>query len=63
MQHFDRYIPKNIEVKKFSLLNKTGLDIGYGGIICMCDTLIAINGNKSFIPVNILISQWTKNIV
>ena len=40
------------EVKKFAVLENTGLEHGYGGIICMCEDVIPIDEKNCFIPCN-----------
>ncbi|MCL2209972.1 MAG: DUF4143 domain-containing protein [Treponema sp.] len=42
------------EVKKFSVLEKTGLEPGCGGIICMCEEVIPVDERNSFIPCNLI---------
>lgn len=46
--------PKKQEVKKFSVIEKTSLEKGYGGIICMCENVIPIDNENCFIPSNII---------
>ena len=41
-------------VKTFSLLEKSGKDIGAGGIICMAEKPFPIDTENSMIPVNLL---------
>ena len=40
--------------KNFAVLNKTTMDIGQGAIICMKDTLSALNSNTLLIPIWII---------
>ena len=40
--------------KNFAVLNKTTIDIGQGAIICMKDTLSALNSNTLLIPIWII---------
>lgn len=46
--------PDRREVKKYELLDKTGLERGNGGIICMCEEVIPIDEKNSFIPCNLI---------
>lgn len=46
--------PDRREVKKFAILEKTTLQTGAGGIICMCEEAIAIDQFNSFIPCNLI---------
>ena len=46
--------PDQREVKKFSLLDKTTIKRGWGGIICMCEEVIPIDSQNCFIPCNLL---------
>jgi hypothetical protein len=46
--------PDQREVKKFSLLDKTAIKRGWGGIICMCEEVIPIDSQNCFIPCNLL---------
>ena len=46
--------PDRREVKKYELLDKASLDRGSGGIICMCEEVIPIDGKNSFIPCNLI---------
>lgn len=46
--------PDRREVKKFSVLDKTAIERGWGGIICMCEEVIPIDSQNCFIPCNLL---------
>ncbi len=46
--------PDRREVKKYELLDKAKLERGNGGIICMCEEVIPIDGKNSFIPCNLI---------
>lgn len=46
--------PDRREIKKYSLIDKTGLKHGNGGIICMCEEVIPIDSQNCFIPCNLI---------
>ena len=46
--------PDRREVKKYQVLDKTGLERGSGGIVCMCEEAIPIDEKNCFIPCNLL---------
>lgn len=46
--------PDRSEVKKFSVLDKASLKRGDGGIVCMCEEPIPIDGENCFIPSNLI---------
>ena len=46
--------PDRREVKKFSVLDKTTLQTGPGGIICMCEEPVPIDKLNCFIPCNLI---------
>ena len=46
--------PDTREVKKFAVLDKAFVERGSGGIICMCEELLPIDGKNNFIPCNLL---------
>ena len=46
--------PNRREIKKYEVLEKTGMQISAGGIICMCEEVIPINSRNSFIPCNLI---------
>ena len=42
------------EIKKYELIDKTKLERGCGGIICMCEEVIPIDKLNCFIPCNLI---------
>ena len=46
--------PNRRETKKFELVDKTSLQRGSGGIICMCEEVIPIDEKDCFIPCNLI---------
>lgn len=46
--------PDRREVKKFSVLDKTNLTRGPGGIICLCSDVVPIDTESCYIPSNII---------
>ncbi len=46
--------PNHREIKKYSVLDDNEIPRGKGGIICMSPTVIPIDENNCFIPINIL---------
>lgn len=46
--------PDRREVKKFSVLDKTAIERGWGGIICLCEEVIPIDSKNCFIPCSLL---------
>ena len=46
--------PDKREIKKFSVIEKTSLSQGHGGIICMCEEPIPIDEKNCFIPSNLI---------
>jgi len=46
--------PDRREVKKFSVLDKASAERGCGGIICLCEELIPIDGMNYFIPCHLI---------
>jgi predicted AAA+ superfamily ATPase len=46
--------PDRREVKKFAVLEKTSLETGAGGIVCMCEEAIPIDPLNCFIPCNLI---------
>jgi len=46
--------PDRREVRKFDVLEKAGAEIGYGGIICMCEEVMPIDAQNCFIPCNLI---------
>jgi len=45
--------PDYREIKKFGVLDKTQLQRGFGGIICMCEEVIPVDDMNCFIPSNL----------
>jgi len=46
--------PARSEIKKFSVLDKTSIERGSGGIVCMIPEVIPIDQNNCYIPSNLL---------
>lgn len=46
--------PDRREVKKYEVLDKTSLQRGNGGIICMCEEVIPIDQKNCFIPCSLI---------
>lgn len=46
--------PDRREIKKYSVIDKTSLQRGDGGIICMCEEPIPIDNDNCFIPSNLI---------
>ena len=46
--------PDKRETKKYSVIDKTSLQRGCGGIVCMCEEVIPIDSQNCFIPSNII---------
>lgn len=46
--------PDRREIKKYALLDKTAVQRGCGGIICMCEEVIPIDSQNCFIPCNLI---------
>lgn len=46
--------PDRREVKKYEVLNKTTIERGSGGIVCMCESVIPIDSKNCFIPCNLI---------
>ena len=46
--------PDRSEIKKYEIIDKTNLERGSGGIICMCEEVIPIDGKNCFIPCNLI---------
>ena len=46
--------PDRREVRKFDLLSKMTTEQGCGGIICMCEEVMPIDGKSCFIPCNLI---------
>ena len=46
--------PDRREIKKYALMEKSGLARGCGGIICMCEEVIPIDAQTCMIPCNLI---------
>ena len=46
--------PDRREVKKYALVDKTTLERGSGGIVCMCEDVLPIDDKNCFIPCNLI---------
>jgi predicted AAA+ superfamily ATPase len=46
--------PNNREIRKYEVFNKTHINQGCGGIICMCEEVIPIDAKNCFIPCNLI---------
>jgi len=46
--------PDRREIKKFNILEKTSIERGSGGIVCMCEEVIPIDADNCFIPCNLI---------
>ena len=46
--------PDRREIKKYEIIDKTNLERGSGGIICMCEEVIPIDDKNCFIPCNLI---------
>lgn len=46
--------PDRREIKKYSVIDKTALQRGCGGVVCMCEEVIPIDTQNCFIPSNII---------
>lgn len=46
--------PDRREVKKYELIDKTTLERGCGGIVCMCEEVVPIDDRNCFIPCNLI---------
>ena len=46
--------PDRREVKKFGILDKTFIERGSGGIVCMCEEVVSIDADNCFIPCNLI---------
>lgn len=46
--------PDRREVRKYEVLDKAGLVRGEGGILCMCEEVVPIDGENCYIPVNLI---------
>jgi predicted AAA+ superfamily ATPase len=46
--------PDHREIKRFEVLDKAALERGTGGVICMAQDVLPIDGNNCFIPCNLI---------
>jgi len=46
--------PDRREIKKFDVLDKANIGHGPGGIVCMCEEPVPIDGANCYIPCNLL---------
>jgi len=46
--------PDRREIRKFEVLDKTLIERGCGGILCMCEEVTPIDGRNCFIPCNLI---------
>lgn len=46
--------PGTEAIKNFNIVNKFGLTIGNGGVICMKDEIFPINENNNYIPIELI---------
>ena len=46
--------PDRREIKKFSILEKAGVQRGAGGVLCMCEEPLPIDSTNTFIPCNLI---------
>ena len=46
--------PDRREIRKYAVLDKTTLERGSGGIVCMCEEVIPIDQKNCFIPCNLI---------
>ena len=46
--------PDRREVKKYEILDKTAIQRGCGGIVCICESVIPIDTRNCFIPCNLI---------
>lgn len=46
--------PQSEAIKNFNIVNKFGMKIGNGGIICMKEDLFPINENNNYIPIELI---------
>ncbi|MDW7663144.1 MAG: DUF4143 domain-containing protein, partial [Bacillota bacterium] len=46
--------PKPNSIRHFKVLEKTGRQIGMGGVICLCSDIIPIDRNNNFVPVSMI---------
>jgi predicted AAA+ superfamily ATPase len=46
--------PDSRTVRKFDALQKASVNIGTGGIVCMCEEVVPIDGRNCYIPCNLI---------
>ncbi|WP_018212616.1 ATP-binding protein [Desulfitobacterium hafniense] len=46
--------PNSREINKYAILDKSSINRGHGGIICLCEEVIPINNKNFFIPCNLI---------
>lgn len=46
--------PSKEAIKNFSVVDKFGMPVGNGGVICMKDNLFPINKNNNYIPIELI---------
>lgn len=48
--------PKRDMFKNFGYLTKNGVEVGNGGIVCLCDRLLRVDDNKYYIPISSVVN-------
>lgn len=48
--------PKRDMFKNFEYLTKNGVEVGNGGIVCLCDRLLKVDDNKYYIPISSVVN-------
>lgn len=46
--------PGSEAIKNFSIVDRFGIKIGNGGVICMKENLLSINAMHNFIPIELI---------
>lgn len=46
--------PGKQSIKNFEIVNKFGMNVGNGGVICMKDNLFPIDVNNNYIPFELI---------
>lgn len=46
--------PKKDNIKNFDIVNKFGMEVGNGGVICMKEKLFPIDQNNNYIPIELI---------
>lgn len=46
--------PEKVAIKNFNVIEKFGLEIGEGGVICMKENLLPIDRNNNYIPIELV---------